>query len=67
MRHPIIFTADGNVDVESMKICNIKAPISLIGANATNKKYIDIKPEELHKIKAENMVKIKNTGKGPTN
>lgn len=38
---PVSFTTDGNIDCESRRLCNTKAPHSNV--DATNKKYVDEK------------------------
>lgn len=38
-RRGLVFTADGNIDIEKLKLCNVQYPTE--DDDATNKKYVD--------------------------
>lgn len=46
-RHGFIFTIDGNIDVENLKLCNIKDPTEVY--DCANKRYVDTVNENLFK------------------
>lgn len=48
------FTPDGNIDVEHLKICNVKQPSH--DTDAVNKKYVDLEVKTL----SDNVTKINN-------
>lgn len=46
-RHGFTFTIDGNIDVENLKLCNIKDPTEVY--DCANKQYVDTVNENLFK------------------
>lgn len=46
-RHGFIFTSDGNIDVENLKLCNVKSPTE--SSDCVNKQYVDTNNENLLK------------------
>lgn len=46
-QHDFIFTSDGNIDVENLKLCNVKSPTE--SSDCANKQYVDTNNENLLK------------------
>lgn len=64
-RRGFIFTKDGNIDIEKLKLCNVQAPTE--DDDAANKKYVDKQKTDIKKSIKKLETQVLNVEKLNTN